>query len=157
MKLTIQFLVALVILPYQLQSQYGTHQDEFINCIHEDEGDSKKGIRSTEIEFSVRPIQIFEMVGTTPEPQYISIELVSDENIDSIKFRESFGVEQFMFDDGLNGDVQANDNIYTTSVPIQISSSNSGTSRPFAIRKIRGRFAFYLNDGSIQKYSSSFS
>lgn len=85
MKLIIQFLVALIILPYQLQSQYGTHQAEFINCIHEDEGDSMKGTSSTEIEFSARPIQIIEMAGVIPEPQYMSIELQSNLDIDSIK------------------------------------------------------------------------
>ena len=162
MKLIIQFLVALIILPYQLQSQYGTHQAEFINCIHEDEGDSMKGTSSTEIEFSARPIQIIEMAGVIPEPQYMSIELQSNLDIDSIKILTfdlvTFSnVELLMQDNGLNGDFQANDNIYTSSLPIRLTLPPFiADGQLYEILSNRCRYKFYLNDGTTKIYSCSY-
>ena len=162
MKLTILLLVATIILPYTLLSQNEIPQDEFMNCVHLDEKDSRSGTRFGEIEFSVRPIRIFEMPFITPEPQYVSIELKHGSNIDSIKFeaRDLPSLdykEHLMLDDGLNGDVQANDNIYTTIIPIQLSNSQGPSSGSlFGVSNPRVRYKFYMQDGSTEGYSSRF-
>lgn len=161
MRLKTLFILLLVSIPILLVSQIGFLQNDVINCGNSDGTINQEKLANAQVNFSIRPIKVIQIAGSGTDSEYVSIELNSEVELDSVKIlvrnlTTSIFEEYTMLDNGLNGDLQANDNIYTSSSPILLSY-NVGVivGEKFGTFRNSVKIHFYLQGGETEKYSST--